>query len=263
MKRGKWLKLLTAGMMICAIAAITGCGTNNESEPKKTAEAQAVLKIGTNPTYVPLEYTDENGNYKGFELDIAQAVAKELGMKPEIKSIKFDGLIPALQTDQIDMIASGMVMTEERQKKISFVPFFESGLSIMVNKNDDTIHSIADLKGKRIAVQMASTGADVAHTIEGAAVRDFDHTPEALLELKQGGADAVILGTIVAKYYLATTKDSDAKMVEEPVRTQIIGLGIKKENTELKAKVEQALQKLKDSGEYQKLHDKYFKEAQN
>lgn len=251
-----WKKGLVLGLVVLTALGLVGC----QSDTKQKAEegTNKVLKIGTEPTYVPLEYTDEKGNYKGFELDVARAVAKAIGRTPEIQSISFDGLIPALQTGKIDMIASGMVKTDEREKKINFIPYFASGLSIVVNQNNTSIHNIDDLKGKRIAVQLGSTGADVAHSIEGAQVRDFDRTPDALLELKQGGADAVIMGTVVAQYYLATTKDSESKMIEEPIRTQTISLGFRKDDEALKKEVEEGLKKIKETGEYQQIYEQYF-----
>ena len=241
-----------AVMAALAIGALTGCGG---SEEKK----EAVLKVGTNATYLPFEFKGDDGGYQGFDMDLAQAIGKELGMKVEIHNIPFDGLINALGTGEIDMIASGMVITPERKEKVDFVKYYDGGLGIMVDeKLAGQVKSLKDLEGKRIAVQMATTGADAAHQVANAQVREFDHNSDAMMEMKQGGADAVIAAIPVMKYYLLTTADAHAVLVEEPLVKQELGLAVKKGNNDLSKKVADALKKLQDNGEYQKIYDKWF-----
>lgn len=236
-----------------AVGALAGCGSTAKEDK------EAVLKVGTNATYLPFEFKGDDGSYKGFDMDLAEAIGKELGMKVEIHNIPFDGLIAALGSNQIDMIASGMVITPERKEKVDFIKYYDGGLGIMVSdKLAGQIHSVKDLEGKKIAVQMATTGADAAHKIANAQIREFDHNSDAMLELKQGGADAVIAAIPVMKYYLMTTSDTHAVLVEEPLVTQELGLAVKKGNTDLEKKVAAALQKLKDNGQYQKLYEKWF-----
>ncbi len=245
--------LLAAAMMLIGAAVLTGCG--NEGQKDET-----VLKVGTNATYLPFEFKGEDGSYQGYDMDLARAIGKELGMKVEIHNISFDGLLNALGSGQINMIASGMSITEEREKKVNFIPYYESGQGIMVaNGQKDSIKTPADLEGKKIAVQLASTGAEQAHKIPNAAVTEFNHNSEAFLELKQGGADAVIADLPVIQYYLATTNDSGAVMLDAVLDKSPMGLAFNKEDKALYENVQKALQSLKEKGELQKIHDKWFK----
>lgn len=242
-----WMAIgaLLVGMMI------GGCGSETPKEE--------VLKVGTNATFVPFEYKGEDGSYQGYDMDLAQAIGKELGMKVEIQNIPFDGLINALGTGQINMIASGMNITDERSKKVNFIPYYESGLGIMVRKdNAATIQDKSGLAGKTIAVQMATTGAEAAHHIQGATVKEYNHNSEAFLELQQGGADAVIADLPVIQYYLATTKDNQAILLSTILDKAPLGLAFKKEDTALQQKVEKALTSLQEKGELQKIYQKWF-----
>ena len=132
-------------------------------------------------------------------------------------------------------------------------------MGILIGKDINDIKSLQDLKGKRVAVQMGTTGSVAAHTVEGAVIREFDHNSEALLELKQGGADAVITAIPVAKYYLKTTTDSNAKLVEEPISKQTLGLAFAKDKADLLAKAKKVMDEMKADGTLDKLEQKWFK----
>ncbi len=257
----KWKKALILVMLPAVIAVgFAGCIGGKEETNKKEASS-SVLKVGTNATYVPFEFIEEkNGtkDYSGFDMDLSREIGKRLGMKVEIHNIPFDGLIPAINSGEIDMIASGMVITEERKERVDFIPYYDSGLGILVADTINDVKSVDDLKGKKIAVQMGTTGSVAAHKIPNAVIREFDHNSEALLELKQKGADAVITAIPVGKHYLKTTADSNAKMVEEPIQKQTMGLAFSKEKKELYAKVQKALEEIKADGTYQTLQKKWI-----
>ena len=261
---GKKSLVLSCAVVLSAALLLTGCG-DSASEKKAAADASSapkVLRVGTNATYVPFEFIEEsNGNksYSGFDMDLAREVGKRLGMEVEIKNIPFDGLIPAMLSGELDMIASGMVITPEREEKLAFIPYYDSGLGILVAQNIDDVKTADDLKGKRVAVQMGTTGSVAAHKIDGiASIREFDHNSEALLELKQGGADAVLTSLPVAKYYLKTTSDSNAKLVPQPITKQTMGLGFAKDDKELYEKVQKIVADIKADGTYAALEKKWI-----
>lgn len=254
----KWKKALAIALVSAlGLVAFSGCTTDKKVE----ADSMPVLKVGTNATYVPFEYIEDNKGkkfYAGFDMDLAREIGKRLGMKVEIHNIPFDGLIPAINTGEIDMIASGMVITDTRKEKVDFIPYFDSGLGILVATNVNDVKNIHDLQGKRIAVQMGTTGSVAAHKIPNAIIREFDHNSEALLELKQKGADAVITAIPVGTHYLNTTSDSNAKMVEEPIQKQTMGLAFSKDKKELSSKVQKALEDMKADHTYQELKKKWM-----
>ena len=174
----------------------------------------------------------------------------------------FDALIPALNANNIDLIAAGMSITDERKKAITFSePYYTSGLIIMVNKDNKEVKSEKDLEGKRIAVQIGTTGEKKARSIKGAKVTAFNTNTEAAMELKNKGVDAVINDSPVVGYYLAQGGNKTAMTVGEVMEAEQYGLAVKKGNDKLAADVNKALAELKKNGEYDKIYKTWFGEV--
>ena len=152
-----------------------------------------------------------------------------------------------------------MTITEERKQKVAFSdPYYQSGLSMVVKLDNDSIHSFKDLEGKRIAVQIGTTGAEAAKKVSNATVREYNNAPEAFMELKAGGVDVVINDKPVNDYYLEQDVAKEAKAVTETLTSEDYGIAFDKNNTELVAKVNKALAELKANGEYDKIYQKWF-----
>ena len=253
-------KLLILMMtVICAVAMLAaGCG-GDKKEAKK-AEPAKVLRVGTEPTFAPFEFQKEGSkDYDGFDMDLARAIGKQMGAKVEIVNMGFDALIPALNANNIDLIAAGMSITDERKKAITFSePYYTSGLIIMVNKDNKEVKSEKDLEGKRIAVQIGTTGEKKARSIKGAKVTAFNTNTEAAMELKNKGVDAVINDSPVVGYYLAQGGNKTAMTVGEVMEAEQYGLAVKKGNDKLAADVNKALAELKKNGEYDKIYKTWF-----
>ena len=156
----KKLLAFLLGIMVMA-TMIAGCGGGD----KKAAEPEKVLRVGTEPTFAPFEFQKEGSkSYDGFDMDLARAIGKQMGYKVEIVSMGFDALIPALNSGNIDVIAAGMSINEERQKAVTFSePYYTSGLIVMVNKDNNEVKSVKDLEGKRIACQIGTTAVSYTH----------------------------------------------------------------------------------------------------
>lgn len=243
------MMLLTACSMILA-----GCGGD------KKESAEKVLRVGTEPSFAPFEFQKEGSNeFTGFDIELIQAIGKQMGYKVEIQNMGFDALIPALTSGNIDVAIAGMSINEERKKVIAFSdPYYTSGLIIMVDKNNNDIKSLADLEGKRIACQIGTTGEKKSRSIPNAVVTAFNTQSEASMELKNGGADAVINDAPVVDYYLAQGGSEVAKTVGEKMEAENYGIGIKKENTQLVADINKAMAELKANGEFDKIYKKWF-----
>lgn len=239
-------------LVVILTLGLVGCGGNQS--------ANKVLKVGAEATFPPFEFQDEKSKeYAGFDVDIMKAIGKQMGQEVQIVNTGFDGLIPALEGSQIDVIASAMTITEERSKKVNFSkPYYKSGLSIVVKTDNATINSFKDLEGKRIAVQIGTTGAEAAKKIKDAKVREYNSASEAYLELKAGGADAVVNDLPVSEYYLAQGGSKDAKLVGEILDAEEYGIAVAKKNTELAGKINKALDEIKQNGEYAKIYEKWF-----
>ena len=250
-----WMKIVAVGLLAMAIA---GCGGGDKKEAAKPA-AKA-LRMGAEMTFPPFEFQDEKTQqYVGFDIDLMKAIGKEMGMDVEVVSMGFDALIPALQGKNIDVIASGMSITPERAQKVAFSkPYYKSGLTIVVKADNQTIKGFPDLEGKKIGVQIGTTAAAAATKIKGASVREFNATSDAYMELKAGGVDAVVNDLPVNQDYLKKSGGKDAKMVGEIQDAEDYGIAVELNNKELVAKIDKALETLKQNGEYEKIYVKWF-----
>ncbi len=250
----KGIVFAVLGFFLLSLGLI-GCGKQAAAPEKKV-----VLKAGSDTAYAPFEFQDEKSKeYVGFDVDLIKAVGKQMGAEVQIQSMNFDGLIPALEAGNIDLAVSAMTITDERAQKVNFSkPYYKSGLTIVVKADDNVIKSFKDLEGKRIAVQIGTTGADEAKKIKDAKIREFNTAPEAFMELKAGGVDAVINDKPVNDYYIKEAGGKDAKQVGEPLTSEDYGFATAKSNTELGEKINKALDEVKKNGEYDKIYEKWF-----
>ena len=146
-----------------------------------------VIKVGTESTYPPYEFRDENNNLKGFDIEMMEAIAEKIGKKIEWVDMPFDSLIPALLSKKIDIIAAGLSATEERAKKVSFSTPYEISLSTFIVKADrNSIKSIEDLKGKVVTAQLGTVQDAYAKTIEGVSVKPFQKFDDCVREVALG-----------------------------------------------------------------------------
>jgi polar amino acid transport system substrate-binding protein len=238
---------------------LAGCGGQQSGKTAEQGKAK-VLKVGSDTAFAPFEFQDENSKeYVGFDMDLIKALGKQMGVEVQVQSMGFDGLIPALEAGNIDVTISAMTITDERAKKLNFSkPYYKSGLSVVVKTDNNEIKSFKDLDGKRIAVQIGTTGATEAKKVKDAKVREFNTAPEAFIELKNGGVDAVVNDLPVNEYYISKTASKDAKIVGEPLSAEEYGIATAKKNTELADKINKAFDELKKNGEYEKIYVKWF-----
>lgn len=249
----KIMSLFIVGVFILSLGLV-GCGKQEAAKPAK------VLKVGSEAAFAPFEFQDEGTKeYIGFDIDLIKAIGKQMGAEVQIQNMGFDGLIPALEANNIDVAISAMTITEERAKKVSFSkPYYKSGLTMVVRTDNNSIKTFNDLEGKKIAVQIGTTGADEAKKVKNAQIREFNSAPEAFLELKAGGVDAVVNDKPVNEYYIAKAGGKEAKMVGEPLTAEDYGIAASGKNKELATQIDKAIDELKKNGEYEKIYVKWF-----
>ena len=238
---------------LAAVLAVSGCGGNGDKAKSGDAAKSGVpsiVRVGAETTFPPFEFTKDD-KYVGFDLDLAEAVIKQMGSKMEFKSMGFDALIPAVQSGQIDMIASGLSANPEREKQVAFsdVYFDKNGFVIIVNKDNDSLKDWADLEGKKVGAQVGTEPVKMIQEAKGE-VKQLDSNAQAFMELraktldmKQGGSE-------------------DLKIVGTPKTDVGFVFAMKKENKELQAAVNKALKELKANGEYDKIFEKWFGKAE-
>ena len=223
-------------------------------------KAQQVLKVGTEPSFPPFEMQAEDGQgFTGFDIDLLKAIGEESGLEIQFQGMPFDGLIPALQSQNIDAAVSGMTITPERAQTIDFSrPYFQSGLAIAVRKDSEAgIKNFDDLENKKIAVAIGTTGARQAQTIPGAEVFTFNDSALALKELSNGNVDAVVNDAPVTLYAIKVGNLSNLEVVGELLTEEYYGIALPKNSPNLE-KINDALDSLLQSGEYRQLYQKWF-----
>ncbi|GAA3778907.1 ABC transporter substrate-binding protein [Streptomyces chiangmaiensis] len=246
--------------------------------PKDIRDA-GVIKVGSDIAYPPVEYM-EGGKAVGIDPDIADALGKQLGVKFEFQNGKFAQLIVGLQAKRFNVVMSAMNDTKDRQngidsdtgKKvgngIDFVDYFTAGTSILVQKgNPKGIKSLDDLCGKVVALQQGTTSEGIAKAQSTKCTKDhkqaiklqtFDTDPEALLRLKQGASVADLNDFPVAAYNAKTSGGgNDFEVVGEQIEAGPYGIGVSKENTQLRDALQAAMAAIIKSGEYQKILEKW------
>lgn len=221
-----------------------------------TSFAKEKIYVGTNAEFPPFEYL-ENGEIKGFDMELVNEIGKILDADIKIVDMAFDGLLPALQMKKVDLVIAGMTANEERMKTVSFTqPYYTASQVIIVKEGNDSIKSFNDLKGKKVGVMLGFTGDMVVSEIEGVKIERFNAAYAGIMALQAGKVEAVVLDSEPAKNYVAQNKglvlaDADAEQEE-------YAIAVRKNDKALLEKVEKALKEIKENGTYDKLLQKYF-----
>lgn len=260
-------------MLLVFVFAFTGCGSSssdkeadNQNEASTTAVAESgipdTIIVGTNAEFPPFEYVDDNGDFDGFDIALMQAVCDKMGVKMEVNNMEFKSLLGAMQLNSIDVIAAAMTVTEERQQSVDFTDsYYEAKQVIIVNK-DNNVASFSDLDGKSIGVQEGTTGdLFVTPEEEGALVKDanvkrFKKGVDAVMDLKNGGVDAVVIDKNPATEFVSG--NDDLKIVEDDAATENYAFAVAKGNTELADAINKAVEELKADGTYDSLVKEYI-----
>ena len=188
----------TFGLIVMvSLLVMSACSQAQSDEQGAASTIDQVLDkgklvVGTAPGYYPFEMKDMNGEFVGYDIDVAKAIAEALDVEVEFQQFGFDGLIPALQTGEIDMILAGMTIRGDRALSVSFSdPYHTTGQVVMLPKDDTDTKSWEDLDqpNKKIAVSLGTTGALLAKQIfQEAEILDFEDFPSAAMALIQGGS---------------------------------------------------------------------------
>ena len=215
------------------------------------------LIVATDTAFVPFEFK-EGDKYAGFDIDLWDAIAQEIGVTYELRPMDFAGIIPALQTGQVDVALAGITIKPERQEVIDFSDgYYDSGLLLMV-PTDSAITGYADLAGKTLSVKTGTSSSDYAEeNFKDTELRKFPNIDNAYLELRTGGVDAAMHDTPNVLYYIATAGDGAVKAVGEQMMAHEYGIGFPK-GSDLTPKVNEALAKMKADGRYDAIYEKWF-----
>ncbi len=253
------MKKLIATVLIGVMAlSMVACGSKKTESTESTEAAEAAggtLVMATNAEFPPYEYY-EGENVIGIDAEIAQAIADKLGMELKIEDMAFDSIIVAVNSGKADMGMAGMTVTEDRLENVNFSDTYAHASQVVIVKEDSTIASPDDLSGKKVGVQLGTTGDAYAGDIEGATVERYNKGFEAVQALSQGKIDAVIIDGEPAKVFVE--ENEGLKILDEAFTEEDYAIAIAKDNDELLEKINGALAELKESGELDKIVDKYI-----
>jgi polar amino acid transport system substrate-binding protein len=227
-----------------------------------TGASAQTLKIGSEGAYPPFNTKDTAGNVVGFDIDIAQALCAEMKATCTVVTQDWDGMIPALVGKKFDFVAASMSITEERQKVVNFTdPYYSNKLQFVAKKGVEMAVTPEAMKSKIIGAQRATIAAEWIEKNIGAGtnVKLYDTQENAWLDLEAGRTDAVLADGFLAYDWLQSPTGKNFEFKGDPVfDDDKIGIAVRKEDTELLAKLNTALKTIIDNGTYDTINKKYF-----
>ena len=232
----------------------------SKAEEAPAAELETVQKgklvMVTNAEFPPYEFHDQNA-IVGIDVEIAGAIAEQLGLELEIEDIAFDSIIPEIVSGKADIGAAGMTVTEDRKQNVDFSDTYAHATQVIIVKEDSEIKGVADLEGKIMGVQQGTTGdIYVSGDYGDAAVERYAKGMEAVQALAQGKVDAVVIDGEPAKQYIKEVEG--LKIIDESYTDEDYAIAIKKGNTAMVEAVNTALAELKSEGKLDEIVAKYI-----
>lgn len=263
------LLLTTLGLFLTACKTEQATTASADTPAQEGASAGAapptlqggVLQVAMEGTYPPFTFRDEAGELTGFDVDIARALAEELGLRPEFVLTEWSGILGGLQADKYDVILNQVGITPERQESIGFSePYAYSQAQIIVAEDSDfDPQSLEDLRGRRVGVGLGSNFEQQLRAAGGIEVVTYPGAPEYLADLAAGRIDAAYNDRLLVGYLI--TRDNlpvrGAGVVGEP---EPVGVAFKKTNTELGEAVNRALEAIEANGTYSEISERWFGE---
>lgn len=257
--------LIALPLITLAAVALTACGggtTNADSSAGSSADATTeTLTVGTTGMYKPMNFTAD-GSLQGYDIDWANAIGDELGMDVEFVEGQLTGLLTGLQGDRYDVVMSSLTITDERKQSIDFSePYVADGVIATALESNSKVTDITDLDGLTVGITGGSGYMAAIQEIGGyTELKEYPGAAEAFSDLKAGRIDVYAVGRIPANDFIRSdTSTSDPVVLAgEPLELLPAGVGVKKGNTELLAKIDSAIAALKADGTYDELAEKWF-----
>jgi polar amino acid transport system substrate-binding protein len=256
----RYLSAMLLGIVALSHDCLAQAGAIDE------AVRRGVLKVGTNPTYVPFEMTDKRGRIVGFEIDLLREMSKSLGVTLELVTVAYTELVPGLMSNQFDIIGSGMTVTQERNLTLNFSDsFIIVGQTVLLHPRlAGKIGSVEDLNeaGYRIVATEGTTGEEAAKRFLGTAqLRSFATPEEGVRQVVEGQADAFIHDAPYNLIAISRPENSQLLALEQPFTYEPLAFGLKKGDYDSLNWINHFLNQIAQDGTYDRLHDKWFKDT--
>lgn len=253
----KLKKLVSVLLVAACVFSLAACGSKDDSKDSGDSkkDSKDTLVMATNAEFPPYEF-HEGDDVVGIDADIARAIGEEMGMEVKIEDMAFDSIIPAVTSGKADFGAAGMTVTEDRKKNVDFTDTYATATQVIIVKEGSDIAGPDDLTGKKIGVQLGTTGDIYADDIKDAEVERYNKGFEAVQALTQDKIDAVVIDGEPAKEFVAEA--DGLKILDEAFTEEEYAIAVAKDNDDLLKKMNEALASLKESGKIDEIVAKYI-----
>lgn len=260
MKQSKLLAVLA--MVVIASLILSACGGAAAPTAAPSTAGQpaslGTVKVGVNAEYRPMEYVDEGGKVIGFDIDLMNAIGKAAGFTPQFTNTRWDGIFVALANGEFDSVISSATITDERKQTVNFSdPYFKAGQALAV-KQGSPIKGIKDVDGKKVGVQLGTTGDIWASDNTKADVTRYDEITLAFQALANGDVDAVLNDAPVSADIIKANPQMNVVLLPDLLTTEDYGIAVNKKRDDVLKAVNDGLAKIRASGEYDQIYEKWF-----
>ena len=254
------MRALTSAIRVAGLALALLAGVAHAADLLDEVKQRGTLRIAVEGTYPPFNFRDEQGKLTGFDVEIAEAIAAKLGVKPEFTTTEWSGILAGLQAGKYDVIVNQVAATDKRRETFDFSdPYVVSSPQLIVRANEmRKLATPADLKGKTIGVGQGSNYADQARGFEGAEVKVYPGAPEYLQDLATGRIDVALNDSLLIPYLQQKTR-LPIKAGAPIGKVESNAIPFRKGNPKFKAAIDKALADLKADGSFVKISSKWFK----
>ena len=279
MKRRTFISLMSV-MAAAGVLSLSGCGSSGSSSAAassttsssasgaaaagsdllSTIQSRSTLIVALEGAWQPWSYHDESDTLVGYDVEVSRAIAEKLGVEPEYVESDWDSLFAGMDAGRYDLVCNGVEVTDERSKTYDFTtPYGYIHTALAVKKDNDTITSFEDLKGKTTANSLASTYMELAESY-GASVQGIDTLEETIQLLTAGRIDATLNADVSFYDYLNVHPDADFKIVAQTEDASHVAIPLRKgeETASLREAIDKAIEELRAEGTLTELSEKYF-----
>lgn len=245
--------------LLVAFGLVVSAAATHAADLLDDVKQRGTLRIGVEGTYPPFNYRDDKGKLTGFDVEIAEALAGKLGVKPEFTTTEWSGLLAGLQQGKYDVIVNQVAATDKRRETFDFSePYVVSSPQLIVRANETRpLATPADLKGKKIGVGQGSNYADMARKIDGAEVKVYPGAPEYLQDLATGRIDVALNDSLLIPYLQQKTR-LPVKAGAPLGAVESNAIPFRKGNPAFKQAIDKALADLKADGTFVKISTRWF-----
>lgn len=256
-------KRIIAILVLVVVAAVTlaGCGSKADKSWDKVKE-KGEFVLGLDDSFPPMGFRDENNNIVGFDVDTAQEICDRLGITLKLQPIDWSAKEQELNTGNIDCIWNGFTITEERQKNVLFSKPYMNNRQVLVVMADTDFETLADFEGKKLSLQAGSSASDALNSSKDfkdklGQVVEFDENMMALMDLKNGGVDVVLMDEVVAAYNIQMLGEN-FRIIDEALGNEQYGIGFRKNDNQLMQKFQETLEAMAKDGTLAEISEKWM-----